>query len=491
MQRRSLAKKIVDEAMREGYTITKKALELLESIENPLKILDEAIKILKTEKAKPSIIDEELLKPLIAEKPRPKVEAKIEEAVVEELPQIEVDERFLREYRIKGSVEEFRSYFKSRYEKLSQIIKSRLGNVVDLKSALKLREGEEAYVVAMVYDKRETEKAWILEVDDASAEATIIVPKTSDENLRKTAEFLLQDSVCGVRVLRRGEAFIAKDLLLPEIAPENIEKTNLTTYVCLISDIHLGSNKFRKDLFETFLDWINRSRDAEVKRIRFLIVAGDLVDGVGVYPNQQKELEITSVKEQFKQLSKLLSEIPESIKIIIAPGNHEPVQKALPQPPLQEEYKRILEESGRDILFVGNPAWIKIGGRSFLIYHGQGLDDVIQLIPGFSHSSLQRDIGRVLETLIKHRHLSPIYGEGTPILPLSEDLLVIDKVPNVFHVGHVHVAYAGSYRGVRLINTGTWQEQTGYQRNVGLEPTVGVAALVNLGDLSIKVKRFM
>ena len=74
---------------------------------------------------------------------------------------------------------------------------------------------------------------------------------------------------------------------------------------------------------------------------------------------------------------------------------------------------------------------------------------------------------------------------------MSEDLLVIDKVPNIFHVGHVHVAYAGSYRGVRLINTGTWQEQTSYQRNVGLEPTVGVAALVNLGDLSIKVKRFM
>ena len=479
--------------MRKGYTITKKALDLLESSENPLKLLDEAIRILKADRLKPPIIDEKLLKPLIAEKPEPKAEAEAIEAEGEEFApiEVEVDERFLKEYRISGSSDEFRRYFRSRYEKLSRIIRSRLSGVIDLKSALKLREGEEAYVVAMLYDKRETGKAWVLEVDDKSGEATIIVPKAGDENLRKTAEILLQDSVIGIRVCKRGESLIARDLLLPEIAQEEVGKMNLDAYVCLISDIHLGSNKFREDLFESFLDWINRTRDSEVKRIRFMIVAGDLVDGVGVYPNQHKELEITSVREQFEQLSKLFSEIPETIKIILAPGNHEPVQKALPQPPLQEEYRRILEKCGREILFVGNPAWIRIAGRKFLVYHGQGLDDVIQIIPGFSHSTLKRDIGKVLEAIIRHRHLSPIYGESTPILPLGEDMLVIDDVLNVFHVGHVHVAYAGSYRGLRLINTGTWQEQTSYQRNVGLEPTVGVASLVNLGDLSIKVKRFM
>ncbi|MCD6312841.1 MAG: hypothetical protein J7L79_03400, partial [Thaumarchaeota archaeon] len=175
---------------------------------------------------------------------------------------------------------------------------------------------------------------------------------------------------------------------------------------------------------------------------------------------------------------------------IIGPGNHDPIQRALPQPPLQEKYRSILERSGRRIIFVGNPAYLKLCGRSFLIYHGQGLDDVIQNLPGFSHNNLRKSLGKLLEVLLKHRHLCPVYGESTPILPIKEDLLVIDRVPNILHTGHVHVAYAGSYKGIRLINSGTWQEQTSYQRSVGLEPTVGVMILINLKDLSIKVRQF-
>jgi len=487
LQRRSLARRVVEEAAREGCAITKGALELLESSENPLKLLDEALRVVKADRSRPPIIDEDLLRPLIAERSAPEAEA------FEEPPasiRVELDERFLREYRISGSVEEFRRYFRSRFEKLAGIIKRRLSGVVDLRSALRLRDGEEAHVIAMIYDKREAERAWILEVDDESAETAVIVPK-SDENLARTAQMLLHDSVVGLRICKRGESLIARDITLPDVSREEAGRIPIDAYVCLISDVHVGSKKFREDLFESFLDWLSNSRDPDARRVRLLIVAGDLVDGVGVYPNQHKELEITSVKAQFERAARLFSEIPEGVELIIAPGNHEPIQKALPQPPLPEEYRRILEDCGRRISFTGNPAWIRIAGRAFLIYHGQGLDDVIQTTPGISHSTLRRDIGSVLEVIMRHRHLSPIYGEGTPILPVEEDLLVIDDVPNVLHVGHVHVSYAGSYRGVRLINSGTWQEQTSYQRSVGLQPTVGVAVLVNLGDLSIKVKQFM
>lgn len=494
MRREALARKIVEKATSRGYTVTKGALEILEQAEAPLEILEEAMR--RLEKSGTTIIDESLLVELVgdvkvAEEPPAMAEGVEMEEAEEKRDDIviEVDERFLVEWRIQGTFEEFQRYFSSRYEKLSGLLRERLRGVISLRDAMRLRESQEANIIVMLIEKKESEKAWILRVDDPSGEHRIIAPK--DGVSGDSPEQLLPDMVIGARVVKSGEALIARELILPDLAAERLEKTAHEAFICMISDIHVGSKHFREDLFENFLDWINREDDPEARNVKLLIIAGDVVDGAGVYPNQHKELEIFSVEEQFKKLAGLLSEIPEHMKIIIGPGNHDPVQRALPQPPLPEKYRAILEKSGRSLIFVGNPAWIRISGRIFLIYHGQGLDDVIQQAPGFSHSSLERDLGEVLKLVLRCRHLCPIYGETTPIIPTPEDMLVIDRIPHVFHTGHVHVAYAGSYRGVRIINSGTWQEQTSYQRSVGLEPTVGAMALISLGDLSIKLRRFV
>lgn len=490
MHRRDLAKRLVEKATRRGYIITREALELLEKSKTPLEILENAMLKLERSGSESTLIDETLLKGMIevsGEESRKPTPIKRAEALEKDLL-IEIDERFLKERRIQGSSQEFREYFMDRYEKLSRILRRRLAGAIDLKSALKLGEGREAYVIAMLLEKKESKKAWILRVDDPSAEAEVIFPKSRAAN--EGLDILLRDAVLGIKVSRRGKSLMAEEVVLPEVAAEDRGEIGCKAYACLISDIHLGSKYFRADLFESFLDWINRGRDPEAKRLRFLVIAGDIVDGVGVYPNQHKELEVFSVEEQISRLSRLLEEVPENVKIVIGPGNHDPVQRALPQPPLKEKYRRILESSGREILFVGNPAYMKLCGRSFLIYHGQGLDDVVQNLPGFSHSDLRKNIGKLLEVLLRHRHLCPVYGESTPILPIREDLLVIERVPSILHTGHVHIAYAGSYKGVRLINSGTWQEQTSYQRSLGLEPTLGVMVLINLKDLSVKVKQF-
>jgi DNA polymerase II small subunit len=494
LRREALARKIVEKATSRGYTVTKGALEILEQAEAPLEILEEAMR--RLEKSGTTIIDESLLVELVGDvKVAEESPAMAEEVEMEEAEEkhedivIEVDERFLVEWRIQGTFEEFQRYFSSRYEKLSGLLRERLRGVISLRDAMRLRESQEANIIVMLIEKKESEKAWILRVDDPSGEHRIIAPK--DGVSGDSPEQLLPDMVIGARVVKSGEALIARELILPDLAAERLEKTAHEAFICMISDIHVGSKHFREDLFENFLDWINREDDPEARNVKLLIIAGDVVDGAGVYPNQHKELEIFSVEEQFKKLAGLLSEIPERVKIIIGPGNHDPVQRALPQPPLPEKYRAILEKSGRSFIFVGNPAWIRISGRIFLIYHGQGLDDVIQQAPGFSHSSLERDLGEVLKLVLRCRHLCPIYGETTPIIPTPEDMLVIDRIPHVFHTGHVHVAYAGSYRGVRIINSGTWQEQTSYQRSVGLEPTVGAMALISLGDLSIKLRRFV
>ncbi|MCX8187979.1 MAG: metallophosphoesterase [Nitrososphaeria archaeon] len=492
MERR-LAKKLVEEAMRRGYTLTKRALELLGSAEDPIKALDKAIKEVQERKRGSTVIDAADIEGVMVIPIPPRgMEATFEAAAeAPPEPEIEVDERFLNEYRIKGSIDEFNAYFRSRYEKSRRIFEERLVGLVDLRSVLKMRDGQEAYTVAMLFEKRDGERAIFIALDDPTAQATVIVPK-NDKKLIEVAESVLPDSIIAVKVYKRGESLIAREILLPDIPTGLQEKWALGDFnVCLISDLHVGSKKFRDDLFEKFLDWINRSGDPEVRETRILIIAGDLIDGVGVYPNQHNDLEIISLREQLEKLAGLISEMPPHIKVAIVPGNHEPIQRALPQPPLSGEYRSILEKCGRELLFLGNPAWIRVGSRLLLVYHGQGLDDIIQSVPEISHSNLNERIGEAMEIMLRHRHLCPIYGESTPILPLAEDLLVIDKIPSILHVGHVHVAYAGAYRGIRVINAGTWQEQTSYQRSMGLNPTVGVAAIVNLKDLSVRLKQFM
>jgi len=485
-------RKLVEKALREGYSISGEALEALNRLENPLQALRRILNYLREKEPNTLVIEVRHLEELETP-PNPEKEPTeyLQEPVLAQIPELQVDERFLKFYRIEGKTEEFKRYFSSRYEKLLKLLQRRGLSFLSTSSVRGIKQGQEAVLSLMLLEKRETRKALILEGEDSSGFIRLIVPKRS-QRLFQEASLILPDSVFGARVTRLNDSFLVKELFLPDAPIGGGGKASEApeTYLCLVSDLHVGSRKFRRDLWESFLDWINRGRDPEAKRVRHLVIAGDLVDGVGIFPGQRWELEYTSVKKQLEEAAELLRDIPSHIKIILSPGNHDPVERALPQPPLTGDYRRILEKVRGDIVFVGNPAWIELGGRRILIYHGQSFDDIIQALPNVSYNTLQKDVGNVLESVIRHRHLAPIYGGNTPILPLPEDLLVLEKLPNIIHSGHIHVAYAGTYRDIKLVNTGTWQEQTSYQRSMGLEPTVGTIAIVNLKTLSLKLKKF-
>jgi DNA polymerase II small subunit len=128
---------------------------------------------------------------------------------------------------------------------------------------------------------------------------------------------------------------------------------------------------------------------------------------------------------------------------------------------------------------LGNPSYIELNGVKILMYHGQGLDDIIATIPGLSYSNP----AEAMKILLKARHLSPIYGQRTPISPEKDDMMVITEVPDIFHSGHVHVMDVQNYRGTLIVNSGTWQDQTPFQQTMGIMPTSGIAIAVNLSTL--------
>ena len=82
-----------------------------------------------------------------------------------------------------------------------------------------------------------------------------------------------------------------------------------------------------------FLRWINgevgNSRQRDVAgRIKYLVIPGDVVDGIGIYPDQESELSITDVYRQYEVLAEQLQLVPEHISIIMQPGNHDAVRPA-------------------------------------------------------------------------------------------------------------------------------------------------------------------
>ncbi len=113
------------------------------------------------------------------------------------------------------------------------------------------------------------------------------------------------------------------------------------------------------------------------------------------------------------------------------------------------------------------------------MYHGRSIDDMISLIPGASYEN----VSPMMTGMLQRRHLAPTYGKRTPIAASKEDRLVIDPIPEVLHTGHVHIMGITEYRGTLCVNSGTWQSQTAFQKQMNINPTPARAVVLDLQTL--------
>lgn len=376
-------------------------------------------------------------------------------------------------------VKGYNALFSSRFNKLKRIISDRpesrmLKSIASIKT---VKSDDDMYVCGLV-TTRNTERNIIkLAIEDPSGSIEGIV---FDTELQKTAGSLLSDQFIMARIgFGKNTGFIIKDLILPDIPDQASNRSETETYAVFLSDLHIGSKYFMEEEFTEFVSWLS-SPDPIARKIRFVLICGDLVDGVGIYPNQDKELVCQTIEEQLKKVEELLSKIPNYIKIFIMPGNHDPGRRALPQPAIPKKYNLGLWEK-ENVFMVGNPSIISLNGVKVMMFHGQSIDDIVKTTPGLSYDKPTN----VMRHLLRARHLSPIYGSQTPIAPEIEDLMVIDEIPDIFHVGHVHRAELDMYKGILLLNSGSWQKQTPFQASVGMTPNPGIALMVNLKTFKV------
>jgi DNA polymerase II small subunit len=223
-------------------------------------------------------------------------------------------------------------------------------------------------------------------------------------------------------------------------------------------------------------------------KVKYLVINGDLVDGIGVYPKQHKDLSISDIYQQYKRAAEILAEIPEYIKIFYTSGNHEPVRNAIPRPAVPKKYCEDLVNFG--ITCIGNPSMIETHNVKTLIYHGESMHDMNMLI----HDLDINKPTEIMKELLICRHLAPVYGEKTQIAPTNKDWLLIEKIPDIFHTAHVHINGLGYHRNVSLVNSGCFQAQTDFMKSFGIVPTPGIVPIIELDtmkpfELDLKTNR--
>ncbi|ASA78431.1 DNA-directed DNA polymerase II small subunit [Thermococcus sp. 5-4] len=377
----------------------------------------------------------------------------------------------------------YSDYFRSRLKKMRRILRENpeIGGVIDIAKLGYVRGEDEVTIIGLVNSKRETAKGYMFEVEDNTGVIKVFINRNNEES--KKFFQIMPDAVIAFRGRYSGRGiFFANKIFLPDVPKFKREKPPLEekVYAVLLSDIHVGSNKFCEKAFMRFLEWLNgdvnnKAEEEFVSRIKYMVIAGDVVDGIGIYPGQYNELAIPDIFDQYEALANLLSNVPDHITMFIGPGNHDAARTAIPQPGFYEEYARPLLKL-KNAVIISNPAVIRLHGRDFLIAHGRGIEDVVNFIPNRSH---HRPAEAMLD-LLKLRHLAPTFGEKVPIAPDSEDTLVIESVPDLFQAGHVHVMQYKMYNGVFLINTGTWQAQTEFQKMVNIVPTPARVPIIDI-----------
>jgi DNA polymerase II small subunit len=379
-----------------------------------------------------------------------------------------------------GDLDGYLEYFRSRFSKVESILRQRIDvrDAVSIGSALKMPLKAKMKVIGIVTTKRSRGHRLFLDIEDNEDSVTVMA--TDSEVVRRGLSILQDQVICVDAVKYRDDLLVVNDFIWPDIPSKPPNRSDAPLCAAFLADVHIGSIHFNKALFDRFIRWMNLELGPPQSqrlagRVKYVVIAGDLVEGIGVFPNQMRELEITDIREQYKVAGMLLQELPDHVEVIVLPGNHDAVRKSLPQVPLSREYAEALDENGRIHLY-GNPSRIQLHGVEAYVSHGKALDEILSQVPGLD---FQNPI-EGMELLLRCRHVAPTYGNSTPIAPEREDRLVISSTPDIFQMGHIHVYGTKKYKGSTLISSGSWQDQTPFQKRVNLTPTVGVAPIVDL-----------
>jgi len=396
----------------------------------------------------------------------------------------------------KPEIKDFVNYFRNRFSEIKNILQdhSELNNLISINKIS--GNAQRISMIGIVSNKRVTKnKNILLEIEDLTGKIKVLINQNKPELYEKAEEIAL-DSVIGFNGSGNREILFANDIVFPESMISERKKSLVDEYVLFIGDLHIGSKLFLEKSFLKFIDYLNGKvpNTPEANKIKYLFIIGDLITGVGNYPNQEKDLKIIDIEEQFISIAELLKKIREDITIIISPGNHDGVRLMEPQFLLDEKYAWPLYNL-ENVLFTGNPAQINIGakkgfsGFDILTYHGSSFPYYAGNIPQLIKKRAMNSPEEIMKYLLKNRHLAPTHSSAQ-YFPLEHDALTIRNVPDIFVSAHTHKSGISYYNNILVVSVSSWESFTSYQEKMGAEPDFCKIPMFNLKTREIKLLDF-
>jgi len=400
----------------------------------------------------------------------------------------------------KLEVKDFVKNFRNRYNFLKEVLQQRT-ELEGLISIDKIMGNNRNFsIIGIVTDKRVTKnKNLLLEVEDLTGKARLLITQNKEETYEKSKEILLDD-VIGFKVSGSRDFLFVNDLFYPDSFLREKHSSEEGVYALFISDMHLGAKHFLEGNFIRFIDWLagkgaDEKQKEILKKIKYLFVVGDSIDGVGIYPGQEKDLEIKDISKQYEKLAEFYRKIPKHISIIQCAGQHDAVRVAEPQPPIGEDFAKPLTEI-ENLYLVSNPSLVEIEGRedkkgvTVLMYHAAGLHYVINEIEELRLSNAHGTPAKAVKHVLLRRHLRGTHGSSIYIPSIVEDPLLIKEVPDVITTGDLHRLDVDKYNGTLIICNSCWQTQTAFEEKVGNQPDYCKVPVLNLKTKEIKILDF-
>ncbi len=396
----------------------------------------------------------------------------------------------------KLKVKDFVNYYRNRFSETRNFLQEspQLNNLVSIGKIYGSRQG--ISLIGIVSSKRVTKnKNLLFEIEDLTGKIKVIVNQNKKEIYEKAEEIAL-DSIVGFKGSGNGEIFFVNDIVFPDATIPERKKSNVEEYALFIGDLHFGSKLFLEDSFLRFIDYLNGKipDTPEVENIKYLFIVGDVVTGVGNYPNQERDLKIEGLEEQFIALADILGKIRKDIKIIISPGNHDGVRLMEPQPLLDEKYAWPLHDL-ENVILTTNPSYVNIGsndsfvGFDVLTYHGFSFPYYANTVPRLMMKKAMNSPDLIMKYLLRNRHLAPTHASAQ-FFPSEEDDLVIKKVPDIFVSGHTHKSTVSYHNNILVISISCWESMTPYQEKFGNEPDHCKVPMLNLKTREVKILDF-
>lgn len=446
----------------------------------------------------PSLKDDFLIKFFQEEKA-----SKEQETIIQSFEPRVVIKKSFEKSSSKRTYADFAKYFSVRFKTMEKMLRSRteLTGLTSISRVKGKTDKEEVSIIAMVLDKYLTKNNhYILTLEDYTGSIKVLVNKDNPE-LMELAEDIVLDEVVAVSGTANGDIIFSKSLLFPDVPlSKELKKSPYDHYAVFLGDPHFGSNVFLKNEFAKFLSWLNgnvgNATQREIaKKVKYVFLTGDLVEGVGIYPSQENDLDVVDIKDQYALFTDYLKKIPSHMKIIVIPGNHDTGRIAEPQLPLDKEYSEELCKM-KNVILLSNPSMVSIdvtdefSGIDVMLYHGYSLIYYSDAVPRIRSAGGQKAVDLILQFLMKRRHLAPTHGSTLYVPDTFEDPLAIEDVPDILATGHIHRASSSNYHNVTLLNCSCWTDITEDQEKRGLEPQPGRVPVVHLKTREVRMMNF-